>query len=183
MKTRHCKSNQVLVHTTYLKSPGAYIFQRSFLRGLLLEGLMYGGKFEFKNRNLPFFFVLLCIWGQFPSTSPLGGLYLEGRFNGSLFALGVWGAYIWRGLFSEFYGTSVTWRAWLSLASQQTSFGVRSSRIHFSPTDVCLTLACVAGVKRGRGRGEFGRALIPFPFPFERLPRGHQCREILLQEK
>ena len=154
MKTRHCKSNQVLVHTTYLKSPGAYIFQRSFLRGLLLEGLMYGGKFEFKNRNLPFFFVLLCIWGQFPSTSPLGGLYLEGRFSGRLFALGVWGAYIWRGLFSEFYGTSVTWRAWvswptflswptsvtwrawLSLVSRQTSFGVRSSRIHFSPTDV-----------------------------------------------
>ena len=68
MKTRHCKSNQVLVHTTYLKipkiSPGAYIFQRSFLRGLLLEGLMYGGKFEFKNRNLPFFFVLLCTGGH-----------------------------------------------------------------------------------------------------------------------
>ena len=47
-------------------------------------------------------------------------------------------------------------------------------------------LACVAGVKRGRGRGNLGaredvgrsllplawsRALIPFPFPFERLPR------------
>ena len=33
-----------------------------------------------------------------------GGLYLEGRFNGGFFALLVWGAYIWRGLFSEFYG-------------------------------------------------------------------------------
>ena len=46
-------------------------------------------------------------------------------------------------------------------------------------------LARVAGVKRGRGRGNLGargkqesllprawsRALIPFPFPFERLPR------------
>ena len=29
---------------------------------------------------------------------------LEGRFNGGLFALRVWGAYIWRGLFSGFYG-------------------------------------------------------------------------------
>ena len=29
---------------------------------------------------------------------------MEGRFNGGLFALRVWGAYIWRGLFSEFYG-------------------------------------------------------------------------------
>ena len=35
---------------------------------------------------------------------PPGGLYLEGRFNGGFFALPVWGTYIWRGLFSEFYG-------------------------------------------------------------------------------
>ena len=42
--------------------------------------------------------------GNFPSTSPRGGLYLEGRFNGGFFALPVWGALIWRGLFSEFYG-------------------------------------------------------------------------------
>ena len=40
-----------------------------------------------------------------------GGIYLEGRFNGGFFALLVWGAsvfggaYTWRGLFSEFYGT------------------------------------------------------------------------------
>ena len=33
-----------------------------------------------------------------------GGLYLEGRFNGGFFALPPWGAYIWRGLFSKFYG-------------------------------------------------------------------------------
>ena len=32
---------------------------------------------------------------------PLGGLYLEGRFNGGFFALQVWGAYIWRGLYME----------------------------------------------------------------------------------
>ena len=34
----------------------------------------------------------------------VGGLYLEGRFNGRVFALPNWGTYIWRGLFSEFYG-------------------------------------------------------------------------------
>ena len=39
--------------------------------------------------------------GNFPSTSPPGGLYLEGRFNGGFFALPVWGAYIWRGLYME----------------------------------------------------------------------------------
>ena len=28
-----------------------------------------------------------------------GGFYLEGQFNGGFFALRVWGAYIWRGLY------------------------------------------------------------------------------------
>ena len=31
----------------------------------------------------------------------LGGLYLEGRFNGGFFALLVWGAYFWTGLYTE----------------------------------------------------------------------------------
>ena len=31
-------------------SPGAYTFQRPFLRGLYSEGLFYGGKFAFQNR-------------------------------------------------------------------------------------------------------------------------------------
>ena len=39
--------------------------------------------------------------GKFPSTSPPGGLYLEELFNGRFFALQVWGAYIWRGLYME----------------------------------------------------------------------------------
>ena len=83
---------------------------------------MYGGKFAFQNRlgralflegNLPFFFVLLCNWEQFPSTSPRGkrDLYLEGRFTegflryefgGFIFL----GAYTWKSLFLDFYGTS-----------------------------------------------------------------------------
>ena len=96
-------------------SPRAYIFQRPFLRGLFLEGLIYRGKLTFQNRlgkpyswkeTHRFCFVLLCIWGQFPITSPRGGggLYLEGQFNGGLFTLRVWGAYTWWGLFVEFYG-------------------------------------------------------------------------------
>ena len=31
-------------------SPGAYIFQRPFLTGLFLEGLIYGGNFSFQNQ-------------------------------------------------------------------------------------------------------------------------------------
>ena len=66
-------------------SPGAYIFQRPFLRGLYSEGLIYGGKFAFPNRlevNLPF---LLCftlyLRAIFQVQAPPGGgggLYLEG---------------------------------------------------------------------------------------------------------
>ena len=37
-----------------------------------------------------------------PSTSPRGAYILEGRFNGAVFALPDWVAYIWRVLFSEF---------------------------------------------------------------------------------
>ena len=46
-------------------------------------------------------FFLLCIWGQFSKYKPPGGLYLEGWFNGGFFALRVWEAYIWRGLYKN----------------------------------------------------------------------------------
>ena len=104
--------------------PGAYIFQRPFSRGLFLEGLIFGGAYVrreicvsksiglalFLEGNLPFFFVLPCIWGQFPSTSPRGAYiwrgvlterFLRYEFGGLIFG----GAYTWRGLFSEFYGS------------------------------------------------------------------------------
>ena len=55
-------------------SPEAYIFQRPFLRGLFLEGPIFGGG--------------------------LTEGFLRHRFGGLIFG----GAYTWRGLFSEFYG-------------------------------------------------------------------------------
>ena len=94
-------------------------FQRPFLRGLCLEWLIFGGAYVRREvcvskligvvysleGNLPF---LLCftlyLRAIFQVQAP-GGLYLEGRFNGGFFALRVWGAYTWRGLFSEFYGS------------------------------------------------------------------------------
>ena len=59
-----------------------------------------------------FFFFLLCIRGQIPSTSPPGAYirrgdltegFLRYDFGGLIFG----GAYTWRGLFSEFYGNLV----------------------------------------------------------------------------
>ena len=104
-------------------SPEAYIFQRPLLRGLFLEGLIFGGAYLRREIcvsksiglaiqlevNLPF---LLCftlyLRTIFQVQSPGGALYLEGltegflryRFGGLIFG----GAYTWRGLFSEFYG-------------------------------------------------------------------------------
>ena len=54
--------------------------------------------------NLPFLLCFTLYLRAISKYKPPGGLYLEGRFNGGCFALPVWGAYIWRGLFSEFYG-------------------------------------------------------------------------------
>ena len=65
-----CKSPQSKYRKILKISPGAYIFQRLFLRGLFLEGLIYRGKFAFQNQlGQPyswkyiyrFCFVFLCI--------------------------------------------------------------------------------------------------------------------------
>ena len=60
--------------------------------------------------NLPFLLCFTLYLRAISKYKPPGGLYLEERFNGGFFALRVWGlifggAYAWRGLFSEFYGT------------------------------------------------------------------------------
>ena len=68
---------------------------------------MYGGKFAFQNRlgyfivgrKLTVFALFYFVFeGNFPSTSPRGSLYSEGRFHGGFFVLRVWGggAYTWR---------------------------------------------------------------------------------------
>ena len=43
----------------------------------------------------------LVFEGNFQVQAPGRGLYLEMRFNGGFFALRVWGAYIWTGLYME----------------------------------------------------------------------------------
>ena len=100
-------------------SPGAYIFQRPFLRGLFLEGLIFGGAYLRREicvsksiglalqleGNLPFLLCFTLYLKAISKYKPPGGLYLEGRFNRGFFALRVWEAYIQRGLFSEFYDT------------------------------------------------------------------------------
>ena len=64
----------------------------------------------------------------------LRGLFLEGRFNGGFFVLLDWGAYIWRaytwrGLFLEFYSTSV-----LPIAP----FLHKGTTFHKRPINLCI---------------------------------------------
>ena len=78
------------------------------MRGLSKEGnlrfkidwasLIVGSKFTV------FALFYFAFEGNFPSTSPRGGLIWRGDLTEGFFALPAWGAYIWRGLFPEFYG-------------------------------------------------------------------------------
>ena len=92
------------------KSPGAYIFQRPFLRGLIF-GRAYlrreicvsksiGLTLQLEG-NSPFFLCFTLYLRAISKYKLPGGLYLEGRFNGGFFELRAWGAYIWRGLYME----------------------------------------------------------------------------------
>ena len=114
------KSSEVTSLGIYHKipkiSPGAYIFQRPYLKGFFggayRTGLSTVGNLRFKidlaillvGRKFTVFALFYFVFeGNFQVQAPRKGLYLEGRFNGRFFALRVWGAYTWRGLFSEFF--------------------------------------------------------------------------------
>ena len=105
-------------------NPGAYIFQRPFLRGLFLKGLIFGRAYSQREIcvsqsiglalqlevHLPFLLCFTQYLRTFSKYKPPGGLYLEGRFNRGLFASSVWGAYIWRGLYQEGLIFGILWQ-------------------------------------------------------------------------
>ena len=79
----------------------------------LFKGLIFGGAYvrteicvskliglaSSEKEIYNFCFVLLCIRGQIPNISQLGAYIRRGDLT-EVF----WVAYVWRGLFSEFYG-------------------------------------------------------------------------------
>ena len=87
------------------------------MKGLFLEGRIFGVGLS-TEENLRFkidwaslivgskFTVFALFYfvfeGNFPSTSPRGAYIWRGDLTEGFFALPVWGAYTWRGLFSEF---------------------------------------------------------------------------------
>ena len=81
-------------------SPGAYIFQRPFLRGLFLEGLIFGRAY-LRRLNLRFKidWASLIVKGyhKIPKISPRAYIFQRPFFEGLIFG----GAYIQRGLCTE----------------------------------------------------------------------------------
>ena len=79
---------------------GAYIRSSLCTEGDLCFKIDWAGLIV--GRKFTVFALFYCIKLRAISTyKPPGSLYLEGRFNGGLLALWVWGAYIWRGLYME----------------------------------------------------------------------------------
>ena len=81
------------------------------MRGIFLEGLIYGGKFAFRNRLgyslivgskfTVFALSYFVFQGNFPSTRHRWPYIWRGDLTECFFALQVCGAYIWRGLYME----------------------------------------------------------------------------------
>ena len=103
-------------------SPGACIFQRPFLRGLFLEGHIFGGAYLWRESsvsnsiglvlqlkgNLPF---LLCFTLYFRAISkykPPGAYIWRGDLTGGFLRCEFGGAYIWRGLYMEAFFRNFT---------------------------------------------------------------------------
>ena len=71
---------------------------------------MYGGKFAFQKltelacseKEIYHFFFYFVFEGKFQVQAPRGLIFGGAIQDGGFFALRFWGAYIWRGLFSEF---------------------------------------------------------------------------------
>ena len=97
-------------------SPRTYIFQRPLLRGLFLEGLILGGAYVWREICVSRSIGLAYSWkkftvfalfyfvfeGNFQVWAPVRAYIQRGDLTEVFFALQVWGAYIWRSLFSEF---------------------------------------------------------------------------------
>ena len=107
-------SDLVFARLTYRKipkiSPGAYIFQRPFLRGLSTEGNL---RFKIdwaslivRSKITIFAFFYFVFEGNVPSRSPGGAYIWRGDLTEGFLRYRFGGAYTWRGLFSEFYGIS-----------------------------------------------------------------------------
>ena len=76
------------------------------MRGLFLEGLIYGGKFAFQsliagNKSTSFALFYYVFEGNFPRTSPRGAYIWRGDLTEGFLHYWFGEAYIWRDLYME----------------------------------------------------------------------------------
>ena len=129
------------LNVTYRKiakiSPRSYIFQRPFLRGLFLDGLIFGGAYvrreicvsksiglaySWKEINR-FCFALLCIWGQFSKYKPQGGLFSDGAISRRVFCVTSLGGLIHGGAYFRNFMVVSAWDSNMA-AYQQFQKGI-----------------------------------------------------------
>ena len=88
-------------------SPRGLNFSKALLRGLFLEGLIFGGAYVRREicvgqlvvgRKLPFLLCFTLYQGANSKYKPPGGLYSEGRFNGGFFCVTILGGLYLEGL-------------------------------------------------------------------------------------
>ena len=91
-KTKQCRRDKISIYRKIPKiSPRAYIFQRPFLRGLVLEGLIFGGAYvrrgicvsksiglACRGKDLPYF----VFEGKFHVQAPQGAYIRRGDLTG-----------------------------------------------------------------------------------------------------
>ena len=96
-------------------NPGAYIFQRPYLRAFFLEVLIYGEKFVFQidwaslivGRKFTVFALFYFVFEgnfQVQAPPPLGAYIWRGDLTEGFLSYEFGRLIFWRGLFSEFYG-------------------------------------------------------------------------------
>ena len=91
------------------------IFRGAYLRRKILCFKIDWASLIAGNEYTNFALFYYIFESYFPSTSPRGAYILEGRFNGGFFALPVWGAYIWRGLYMEGLIFRILWYGIISV--------------------------------------------------------------------
>ena len=113
------------------------------MRGLYSEAFIYGGKFAFQiewaslivgSKITVFALFYFVFEGNFPSTRPRGAYIWRRDLAEGFFALPVWGSYIWRGLFSKFYG--------IPLLSVAVFCSEDPATCHHPPPSLVKTVKC-----------------------------------------
>ena len=174
-------------------SPGAYNFQRTFFRGLFLEGPIFRGAHLRReicisqsslivgSKFTVFALFYFIFEGNFASTSPQGAYIWRGNLTEEFLhypfgGLILEGGYTWRGLFLEFYGTYCLSfkRPFIPLfvnlkGTKNKQHCCSNGAVDVSP------ISCVVGIERGRETGNSSATRVRAAVSFAATWAGAPC--------